>query len=49
MALSTLKNRETYTSTANQTSFPFTVSGVPVPFFALTDIKVFVNIQCFAI
>ena len=44
MALSTLKNRETYTSTANQTSFPFTVSGVPVPFFALTDIKVFVQI-----
>ena len=44
MALSTLKNRETYTDTSgNTTSFPFTISGVPVPFFALTDIKVFVQ------
>ena len=41
MAISTLKNRETYTSTANQTSFDFTVSGVKVPFFANSDIKVF--------
>ena len=41
MAISTLKNREVYNSTANQTAFPFTVSGVAVPFFALTDIKVF--------
>jgi len=41
MAISTLKNRETYTSTANQTSFDFTVSGVRVPFFANSDIKVF--------
>lgn len=44
MALSTLKNRETYKDTSgNTTSFPFTISGVPVPFFALTDIKVFVQ------
>ena len=41
MAISTLKNRETYMSTANQTSFDFTVSGVKVPFFANSDIKVF--------
>jgi hypothetical protein len=44
MALSTLKNRETYKDTSgNTTSFPFTISGIPVPFFALTDIKVFVQ------
>ena len=41
MTLSTLKNRETYVSTANQTSFDFTISGVRVPFFANSDIKVF--------
>jgi hypothetical protein len=41
MAISTLKNRESYESGANQTSFDFTVSGVKVPFFANSDIKVF--------
>ena len=41
MAISTLKNRESYLSEANQTSFDFTVSGVRVPFFANSDIKVF--------
>ena len=41
MAISTLKNRESYLSLENQTSFDFTISGVRVPFFANSDIKVF--------